>query len=666
MAAHEVSTTGKSLIAVLLLTRSRPGPNLVFHYPPHASLPLNGGGVENGSDPSEDSESDFEDATLPSPLRPRLANGSQPKGGPTSQVANATNGQLPVGRGVFGFTEDSIEKLLSPGCWCDRKKFEVCLDGITFVGRPMYAAQDGSWAKRHTHEATSRRPEELPTTPKAAKWRSEEYGDDAQTELGITITEPKTPAKPVQDFTHVPESLESRGGMSLATSMNSVSTASAVAAEQLMSFHVVLALGASKSKDHHVDALDLYHHIARTLSKALHHCQKQTSYVGVQSKKLMALKTKAKQDRLSTAGLCSQMLETSELAWALKEVYENVSVGAVARVRLDGSEISLQTPSQTNDGEGEQELDRHSGLLLLGDKDILLGELAHPETSLLVKFIRGHTPTKSLQKLAMKLSSPVNNVLYIAHHLIKWKKARAIFPLHPRNIYIPGPDAPLAQLNDHIADYARTFSALPSLLQVLEVLSKKPVRYVMLIPSREHREPYMRILAYLVQHKFVEQLKTSGWLQAPASPRKVVTEATVNKNKRPLSVASLLSPQLRPVDDDAASVSSERTAIPVSVADVAKAPVDSAANDASNESEAFTIIRDPVNPCAVDAAHLEHIRLSIADAELRDRLASLYRYFNGEAVLEEIAALEGLKRSKLDTWLEQLQEDGFLVTFRHL
>jgi hypothetical protein len=63
---------------------------------------------------------------------------------------------------------------------------------------------------------------------------------------------------------------------------------------------------------------------------------------------------------------------------------------------------------------------------------------------------------------------------------------------------------------------------------------------------------------------------------------------------------------------------------------------------------------------------LQYIKDSIADTELADRLPSLFRYFDGESVLEEIGAREGLKRSKVDAWLVQLQEAGFLLTFHHL
>ena len=514
MAPNGASGGKKRLVAVLLVTRSRPGPKLVFHYPPY---PKPSNGADDGPDSDEDSESDTDVVNLPSPFQTLAINQLKTKSDNHGNGANAASSRLAIG-GALGLSEDSLEKLLSPGCWCDRKKFEVSLDGLTFVGYPIYADHDGSWARRHTHAASALKPETgTVTSPKAARPAAEEKDDEVQTQLGITITEPKTPAKPVQDFTHVPESLESRGDLSLATSMNSESTASAVAPETLTSFHVVFTLMATKRESHGQEVSDVYYHIAKKLSKALHHCQKQSSYIGVETRKILTLKAKAKQEGLDTSTLYTKMLESSELAWALKEVYEKISIGTIAGIRLNGMEMSLQIPSHTD----EKELDRHSGLLLLEDKDSLLRELAHPEASPLAFFIREHTPTKSLQKQATKLGMLINDVLYLANHLIKWQKARAIAPLHPRNIYIVGPNAPLDQIDYHVAEYARTFSALPSLPQVLRVLSGRPIKYGMLIPSRDHRGPYMDILAYLVRYRFAEQLKISGWLQAPpVAPKK--------------------------------------------------------------------------------------------------------------------------------------------------
>ena len=665
-----------NLIAILLVTRTRPGPKLVFCYPPSPRAHRSGDhGEENDLDSAESSDSDSEDTGMPTPLRRIVNYDAEFRNSKTPNVMAEESYEAETD-GVLGFSEDSVEKLLSPGCWCDRQKFETSLDGLTFIGHPIYAAQDGSWAHKHTHDTTPRKQDARNTTQsESALAVLENIGENDVERPGITITEPKTPAKAVHDFTHVPESFESHGGLSLGTSMNSGSTTSPATPEPLMSFSVVFVVRTDRTDNQSAEVSELYTHVLKKLSKALHYCQKHNSYIGTQSRKLMTLKAKAKQDGTSKAALCQQMVDSCELAWALKEVFEKISAGTVADIRLEEKEMSLHVPKKLQSD--ELQVEPHCGLLLLEDKETLLRELTHPDASALVHFLRGHTPNKSLQKLAGRLGMSVDHVLHLARYLVTWQKARAIAPLHARNIHILGPEAPLAHLQKHIATYARLFPVLPSLPRMLEVLFERPrirgmpLRYVSMMPSKDHREPYMAVLAFLVQHRFVQQLKTSGWLRAPGVLEKNAAAATINQNRRPLSVASLLSPQLRPVDDDAASVSSERTAIPLVKTDSQKTKIGvtsgvNRSDDQPQTRDSFQLITDPLNPSAEDLARLQYIKEAIADTELAHRLPSLLQYFDGESALEEIGAREGLKRSVVDAWLDQLFKAGFLSTFYHV
>ena len=651
------------LVAILLVTRTRPGPKLVFCYPPNPQRYRSHGNVnENGGESEDDSDSDGDHA-MPTPLRQIVSYESEWMNGKATTSSKDEIQSLDPGH-ILGFSEDSLEKLLSPGCWSDRQKFEVSLDGLTFVGHPIYAAQDGSWKHKHTHEITPTKNNLGASKTAPAKIENTEQEDRP----GITITEPKTPSKGGHDFTHVPESFESRG-LSLGTSMNSVSTTSVAVPEQLTSFNLILVLDPNKAEDPNTQISQFYNHIVKKLSKALHYCQKHSAYVGLESRKFMTLKAKAKLDNISRIALCKQMVDTCELAWALKEVYEKISVGAVADIRLEEKEMSLFIPKKSS--EEAVELTIHCGLLLLENRNVLLQELNHPDAAALAHFVRQHTPTKSLQKLAVRLGMSIEHVLSLARYLIAWQKAKAISPLHRYNTYVLSPHAPLHLLDHYIELYARTFPVLHPLTEVLKYFNRTPLKYGMLPPTRDHREPYMGVLAWLVRYGFFEQLKTSAWLRAPTTAVKPAIKVAENKNTRPLSVASLLSPQLRPVDDDAASVSSERTAIPVSKADpLKKHAVTNGANHSRNGSDRpqdpFGIITDPLSTSPENKLRLQHIQDSITDSELADHLPSLLRYFDGEATLEEIGPREGLKRSKVDAWLQMLQEMGFLLTFCHL
>lgn len=657
-----------SLLAVLLVVRSRPGPQLVYRYPPQAQRHASRQSTRQHDD--SDSDSDGEINGIAS-LRPSHAAKPSQESAQTTVDINET--AQPESTDFLGFSEDSLEKLLAPGPWNDRKKFEICLDGITFVGHPIHAHEDGRWTRR-----TTPAPHGL---DHAALVVDDSYGD--YTNFGITVTEPASPVRAARDSTLIPESLYSQLGTSFATSVNSGSSTSTTVGEQLSMFNVVFAFDATaEGEDSERAVTGTYKHVIRKLSKALHYCQKQSNYVSIETRRLLSLYARAKQDRMTSALLQQQIQETSELAWALKELFDSISAGNVAGIRLNGQAISLHVPPQPSLDGDEVELSSSAGLMLLEDKGTLLRELSHPEASPLAHFIREHTPTKSLQKLAARLGMSVDEAVYLAGHLVKWRKARVIQSLHPRNSYIVHPDAPIARLPDFVNDYARKFPGLPSLPQVLKFLSGKPIRYGMLMPSRDHRLPYMEILAYLVRHEFVAQLKMYGWLRRiPRRDRTVEgvrpeQEEVVNQNRMPLSVASLLSPQLRAVDDDSASVSSDRTAIPLnrpqrnatpvpgSKAQQAKSHLDG--NVGEGEADPWNIILDPTEPSSDDAEYLTNIQEAIEDEELVEHLPSLLRYFTGEEALESIAAREGLKRSLVERWMDLLQREELITTFRHL
>ncbi|KAK5737570.1 Nitrogen permease regulator 3 [Elasticomyces elasticus] len=594
------------------------GPKLAFHHP---AAPITSAVKQTNDEDDSDigSEAEHDDVNDDPAVHPTKQRGTE-NGNPER---------------LLGYSIDSLEKLLSPGRWSDKKKFEVCVDGITFIGHPVYARNDGEWSSK-----PQARRERGPSNDSMGHER-----DLPSDTANITVTAPGSPSKVPEDYTHVPDSLDSQQMLSLGTSMDSTSTASGVPTEQMAMFHVVFAVRGNLQ----TYATGIHEHIAKPLSRALHHCQKRHDYVSVQSRKMIALKAKAKQNGTDSGVLLTQMIEHCELAWALKEVYEKVSLNEVAGIRLNGMELSLQMPPAEADV-STMPLDEYSGLLLLEDKDALLRELSHQDANLLAQFIREHTPTKPLRKLATKLNIPLPDLLQLAQHLIKWRKARLIPPLHSSNAYILHPSAPMDKVAGLIPQYARRFATLPTLPQMLKVLSGKPIKYGMLIPSRDHRAPYMEILAFLHRHGFVTRLQTCGWLRSRSDAE------NRSKRERPISGLSLLSPQLRPVDDDAGSVGSEQTVITTLPA----------RNEDVDDDHALrqTLILDPADLTQEQSNALTNMISSLSDVELRERMPQLLAYFDGKHVLEGIAAQEDLKRAKVEDWLATLQAEGHLTTFR--
>jgi len=183
------------------------------------------------------------------------------------------------------------------------------------------------------------------------------------------------------------------------------------------------------------------------------------------------------------------------------------------------------------------------------------------------------------------------------------------------------------------------------------VLSGKPMVYGLLIPSRDHREPYMEILAFLDRHGFVARLQTFGWLRVGSG------DEQRGESERAVSGVSLLSPHLRPVEDDEVSVASERTV-------VTTLPAEGSGTRQDDGVLRERLILDPAELTEEEVEALDRIMNSLGDAELRERLPQMLKYFDGEHALEDIAVREGLKRAKVEEWMAMLHMEGHLVTFR--
>lgn len=675
MDASDGSPKASNLIAVLLITRSRPGPKLVFHHPPVPQVP--DGSSNSNHDPlagdSSDSDNDEKDSG---------ADGKRRRGASDSTVRHI--GDAAVGfpnplDSVLGHSVESIERLLNPGRWCEKKKFEVCFDGITFVGLPVFSKENGTWAARDEGEggAVQQKPstDPVPVSSLQKEDSIEGSGVDGQDQspekdlssgiAGITITAPDTPAPSLPaDFTHVPDSFDSHGIASLGTSMNSASTTSGTAAEQMTMFHVVFALSGN-SGEGDLRTVDVYKHIAKKLSKALKYCQKRTNYVSAESRKLLAIRHRARVERTNTANLWTQFVSHSELAWALQEVYNRISANDIAGIRLDGMEMALQIPPKSS----EHTVSPLSALLLLDDRETLIRALDdHRDASVLSYFIREATPTKSLAKQAAKLGIPEKTLVFLAQHLVKWRKARLIDPLHPRNIYIVHPRAPLRNLRALSEEYAKRFPALPSLESMLAMLGARPLKYGALIQSRDHRLPYMEILAWLVRHDLVTPLSTVGWLRLLDADK---DNGEADRNElRPMAVSRLLGVRAGSESDDGSSVASDQTAFPTGVPQSStSAPSGDISSDQAQDKsplEDLDMIADPLNPSSMERVSLRNMEASIEDPDLRDRFPSLVPYFDGKHAFEDIAGREGLKRAKVEEWIGELERQGWLRSVRCL
>lgn len=185
------------------------------------------------------------------------------------------------------------------------------------------------------------------------------------------------------------------------------------------------------------------------------------------------------------------------------------------------------TTSNVAIDEDEAPMTQHAALLLLQDSETLVKELegdSKENTGPLAHYIRNIVPTKSLQKLSTQHNILAQDMEYIASHLVYWRRARLVSPLHPRDTYIVSPNADLSALQAAIPAYAARFPTLPSLPKILSMLSGTPKPYRTFIPTNEHREAYMEILAWLMRGGWVTQLRTFAWVRVTPEIKALVAQ----------------------------------------------------------------------------------------------------------------------------------------------
>lgn len=576
------------LIAIILTIKTHTEPRLVFHYPPNPSTSgpqptAHPGWFGAGTDASSTGDDDngtfdhaevdeFDDGgdeimygTGAAFVRPRSLSarthpgsvGANTNGHDDDDGSNGTDregkdgqdggGWRPPWYDLLGYKTEALGKMLAPTRAFDRVRFEVSVEGMVFLGRPMFSNEDGYWRKRHrSQDKHGDGSLSLSGQPMEAEDSSTAPTAD---EKGIAIPPPKKVEK--MEYPRGFEPGYGHGNISGAPSMatsdagsepRSVSSTSAPIDEMSM-FNVVFVLN-PQALEYQLRVTEMYKCVVKQFGKALKQEQSKHGYVWKESRKIMALKTKAKDTKMRMSKLWTQIISTSPLARAIVMTYDAISRSKIAHVHLtDTLDVSFQIPqpmstpyaptptepqlpglwlTTANLAETE-ELDvnfsQTSALLFLEEPETLIREIEREwkgQMTPLPFYIRHITPTKSLQRLSQMHNIPLTDIQYIAHHLIYWRRARAIPPLHQRDTYIVSPNANMRRLPTATAAYAARFPTLPSLPKMLSMLSGQPRPYTLLIPSKDHRPAYMEILAWLMRGGWVTQLRTFAWVNVSA------------------------------------------------------------------------------------------------------------------------------------------------------
>ncbi|KAL1607892.1 Nitrogen permease regulator 3 [Paraconiothyrium brasiliense] len=582
------------LQAVLLVTKSRSlGPRLVFHYPPispsAAALLATkapawfGNDTTTGSiDESNASSSDWDSSTEPDGADDDNEAGSRTSAGRGSGRTAASHRdreKLRPAAGawgrqesfdeddvdghaegdgvdtdkdgkhkggdrdwdtVLGFKVDALEKMLCPTKAFNKRRFELGVESVVFVGAPMFVRDDGLWKKRKKRRNRSQEDrlhegDMLANLTGNASDQQESSRDDKRLEKkDVFVLPPGFEAGYGHDMdSAVPSAAASDVGSDVKSDSTTNNT------PDMSMFNVVFVLN-PPALEHQMRVKDMYDNVTKKYAKALKYEEARFQYVWKESKRIIDIKQRAKENGESLTATWRKIVSTSPLAKSLATMFDAISTDKIAHIHFDASfNTSFQIPQADStpylpnamepqmpglwlttsnvviDDDHDAPMTQHASLLLLQDPEVILKDLQAEKANAaaLSFYIRTIVPTKSLLKISMKHNIDAKDMEYIASHLVYWRRARLITPLHPRDTYIVSPNADLSNLQAAMGSYAQRFPTLPSLPKMLSLLSQKPKEYRYLIPTAEHRDAYMDILAWLMRGGWVTQLRTFAWVR---------------------------------------------------------------------------------------------------------------------------------------------------------
>ena len=287
-------------------------------------------------------------------------------------------------------------------------------------------------------------------------------------------------------------------------------------------------------------------------------------------------------------------------------------------------------------------LAKHFTLLFLEDVDLILKDIAAEaaeSSPSLAHFVKSVKPTHSFLQTSMQCGIPLQDIQILAQHLIHWRKARAIPPIHQRDTYIVSPNADMKRIASLAPAYAKAFPTLPTLPKILSILSSKPKPFATFIPSRDHRATYLEILAWLIRHGLATQLRNFAWVKIPVSVKQAVHRERVQRQKQlQLETMNLPLPQL-----------------PSLVTPDKEDHVDE-----KLDQESF--ILEPSCASGIESAWLEMVTRD-KNPNTKALFEKMLKYLNGQHALEKISVRECITRKEVRQVF--IEMDEILVYARH-
>ncbi|PHH88034.1 hypothetical protein CDD83_8072 [Cordyceps sp. RAO-2017] len=430
------------LAVALVINRSRDGPAFVFHYPPNVQP------VSSSLEPAEAVET--EDLLLE-----RLSmHAKQEVGAPDALKMHRhhddhlmpDSGARPLPwEHLAGFPARDLAGILTPARSYHKKLFQLSLDPLLCISYPIHVPENGKWKKAKKASAASK--------------QSDDQIAPHETESPLSAPPPTESTREKEVGRREEADDEKRSSMTM--------------------FNLVFVLNPKKNEVK--DLVDvLYGNVVKKVNKAFKYSQQHSDFIWKESKRILAAKDKAREDKTSMGNLWKELSQMSSLAASVQEIYEAVSQNKIATLHLDTAagvltpSVQIPAPFCVSDIPAEHDqgqrglwlttanaflsqdaldepglMDRNFALLLMDDEKKIIAELQtdrDPTTVSMVEFVRLAKPTMSFYQVGQSNVLTLGQVRKYAQHFIFWRRAMAVPPLHARDTYVVSPNCDLAHL----------------------------------------------------------------------------------------------------------------------------------------------------------------------------------------------------------------------------
>lgn len=546
MALPVLPNASNFLGVALVINRNRDGPRFVFHYPPHIVPVADRRNEETDDDAAEDDVHLEKDAGPTDGLTPYNVNISDfMSWDQDDHIITDSGTQIVPWEHVAGFPTKDLESILTPARAYHKTLFQISLDPLYFVSYPIHKPANGIWKKRKSKKKQQQQQDKAKQDASDAQKKDEDQlspNDDGAETVGQNgEAHMASEADNVQVKDMAEKATADKHPAAPDETEDKISN--------MTMFNLVFILNPRKHEAK--DLIDtMYINIIRKVNKAYKYVQQHSDFVWKESKKILQLKDKAREDKRKMSQLWEQILQNSSLAASMQDLYDTISSNKIAALQLETGEgtitHSVQIPipfhiadlppqdreedsrglwittanSFVGDDDALEEphhLDKNFALLLMDDDKKIISELSSdPDetTQWMVEFVRQSKPIISFHQVAQQTNNilTLSQVRKYAEHFIFWRRAIAIPPLHARDVYILSPNADISTLPRASALWARQFPFAPALPNFLSDLSAAPKPYKWFCPSKSFRPDYLAMLAWLMRGGWVTQLCTFAYV----------------------------------------------------------------------------------------------------------------------------------------------------------